>query len=118
MGKASMHMQVVARLFNVITDGKEQPPEMEMGMAVVQNLARYNSTQELFYKSEDALQEGAFSGFPDLGAVIHGSANMWFGEMPSKIRESLTDFDTVADGVKTVEVLGLPDKWEAIATFT
>lgn len=117
--KASMHMQVAATIFNVITEGADEtPPEVQMGMAVVQNLARYNMRQELFYKSEDTLEGGAFSNFPSLGEGIHQFAQMFFGQMPSKVRESLTGLDTVADGVKTVEVLGLPDKWEVIATCT
>jgi hypothetical protein len=75
--------------------------------------ASFGANMEVRYRSDSG---GAFDDLPRLKDAVAQLAAMSM-HLPASVREPMVGLDDSADGIKTVKVQGLPDKWEMVATF-
>merc|ERR1712127_896214 len=82
-----------------------------MGFAGFKKMSTH---QEIIYKPEDKLTQ-IWKDIPTLDMLIGDGPD---SPAPQVIVESMKGLNDVIDGLKTVEMVGLPDKWEVVTKFT
>merc|ERR1712113_299232 len=87
-----------------------------MHARMLMGLSKATHDMQILYRSEEDLG-GAFDHIPSLNDLDRALASFWEGA-PCSVTEPLMGLEEFIDGVRSVEVMGLPGGFEIVAKFT
>jgi len=127
-GGARMHMEstLAKKLiegaeaaYDETEESEEGPPKdhlVDMSMKAVQVLSSVQESFTATYRKTDLQAAWDEMKLPNKGALMEGMV-MALGGVPAEVREHIQGLKGRSKGLKTIEVRGLPHKWEVVVSF-
>jgi hypothetical protein len=114
--KATVNMAVAASVFKALKEaGIDRPPAFGPDPAdMLAGFSKVSTHSEMLYKPEDDLSS-IWKTVPTLAQLLQHAPPL---PVPAAVLEALKGLDEVVDGLKRMELVGCPEKWEVVVDFT
>lgn len=114
--KGEVSAAVAHTLFNALAEmegSDPADPQLPAGLMMMSGMSKFETTQEFRYRAGT----DAFDNLPTLeDAAMMAGSDLSSG--PESIIKPLHGLADLADGVKSIEITGLPNNFEVVMTFT